>query len=95
MVIPELNDEEIQDEYEMSEALSQELDSFCEELDKQPDMTRKSTQDDMDTDAGNMLWTNKACSLIENEISNLAQIGMKYFGEDADIEIVSNWCREI
>ncbi len=83
-------DTEVEDISDMNDLLCEQLDCFCQYLEKDKSMQRQPTEDDIDCDDWAFIWTSKACKLIEGEISNLYAIAVKYFGEDDDIEIKSS-----
>jgi hypothetical protein len=88
MKIEEYN-EEIKDDDEISELLSEEFEAFLEELVKQEDMIRPINEDDGDCENFSFIWTKKACKLIESERDALREIGLKYF-PDGDICVESS-----
>lgn len=83
--IPELN-EWIQDDYCYSEAAADIVDGYCRMLREELGMTRDATEDDPDTEEGEIIYTDKACRLIDEEIRRWHLIGEKYF-PDGDIDI--------
>jgi len=91
MIVEELENEEIADEDEMSEALSEMLTEFCERLEKEEGMTRSAGEND--PEEWSLIWTDKAQKLIDNKLNNLHTIGSKYF-PDGGIDIQSHMYRE-
>lgn len=95
MIVPELNNEEISDDWDMSEVLSEELTTYCEYLQKQEGMTRKVTEEDGSepNEYWSFMWTDKAMKLIDTELKWLSGIAHKYY-PDGDVEIISHMYRE-
>lgn len=97
MIIEEFSNEEIEDEEEMSEFLSESyFTPFLEELEKQPKMLEPLDDDTewMRSEGVSFLWSWKATKLIDEELARLHAIGQKYF-PDGDIEITSHLYKEI
>lgn len=96
MKIPELNIE-VDGLEDFEDTACQMLDEYCMGLAKDPTMLKEITEGDPvpADDYITHLWQPKAMKLIEAEISHLATIGYKYFGEDADFEIKSSQYQEI
>lgn len=90
MIVSELNNEEVETADDISELLSEELNTFCEHLWDQEGMTRLVDENDSvdpDNTQDGKLWTLSACVLIEAEEKRLHDIGQKYFpGEDTPVE---------
>jgi len=93
MIVEELENEDIADEDEMSEALGELLTEFCEQLEKEEGMTRPIEEDDGDCESASFMWTDKAMKQIDNELNNLNAIGSKYFPYGG-INIQSHMYRE-
>jgi hypothetical protein len=83
-------DEWIEDDYCYSEAAAEIVDNLCEELGKQEGMTRLVLEDQWEWDTEwtpeSGEWTDKACTLIEQEIAHWQLIGHNYW-PDGDIDI--------
>ena len=94
--------EEYQEEMDIDNlggTLCDELDSYCEDLSKEPGMTREETEDDPDMSGYSFLWSDKASGMIEEETSRLYSILSKYYTDDEiqdnDISIESHWYKEM
>ena len=85
MIVEELNNEEISDEWEMSDALSEELTEFCMALEKEDGMTRPVNEEDGADNNCHFMWTSKAQKLIDSEINRLQVIAQKYYPDGVDI----------
>ena len=89
MLIAELGNITVDNIDQLSEVLSECLTSFCEELEKQPGMTRPVGSDDTDAEGCLSLWTDAGIRLVDAEIERLREIGCSYFFHEDEIVIES------
>lgn len=90
-------DIEVEDVHEFNDEASEILEALCIELSKQPGMDRPADPEcDSFLEETNFshFWLKPAITLIEDEISRLFNIGVKYFGEKADFDIQTSWYQE-
>ena len=85
--MPDLNDENIDDEWDMSETLSSMFEDFLLELEKEEGMIRPVRDGDWSDDPKPLfMWTRKAQKLIDEELANLRRLGEKYFPGEVTID---------
>lgn len=95
MLIEEL-DLEVLDVDDFNDTAVSILEDYCTELEKDPAMTRPIRGEDLaDCEFILFMWTDKARDLILEEMARLRGIGIKHFGEDADIDLSTGMYQEI
>ena len=91
--IPEL-DIEVEDVDEFNDEASEYLTGFCEGLKDAGELVPVTENDYCPDETITHFWSDKAQKLIEDEISRLCTIGMKYFDE-LEIDISSHMYKEV
>lgn len=80
----------VEDDQEYCEAAAEIVDEYCSELQREEGMTREIGEDEWipgyEGDGDDILYTDKASKLIEQEVGRWREIGMKYW-PDGDIDI--------
>lgn len=85
--ITELNIE-VEDVDDFNSQATDLMEDYCVALEKQPGMTRQPRDDEYMSDYWAFIWTDKASRLIHEELTNLMNIGRKYFAEnELDIQL--------
>lgn len=77
--------EDCEDVYDFNCIAEQILEEYCDGVQEMPGTTRPFEDGDPYIENCSFLWTDPAQKLIEAKISDLYEIGRKYFKEGVDI----------
>ena len=81
-------DIEVEDVDEFNDRATELLEEYSLEISKEDGMTRPVTEDDGgDFEDFMFIWTDAGAKLVEDKHREIIDIGIKYFGDEADIDI--------